>query len=198
MATVYLADDLKHERKVVLRALKSVRLSARMCLTAMAVVVGCATAACGILDACGEVRNVEAMIEPDFTATGLVRGVLFLTDGRSGSDDQFSWFVSFAPTNSADSLVTEVHLHQVGTDNVLYTFPVSVEPRVDPNYFDWQVSTFETSRYQGSQSSVPFDQLYGLVSSNGTYVDVHTVAHPAGAKGRLVVGQSTNWTEYCD
>ena len=101
------------------------------------------------------------------------------------------------PTDNADSLFTDTHLHEAETGDVLYTFPVSVE-RADPQnptLFAWIVSAFETSSYQGS---VPFDVLYELVSSNRTYIDVHTVAHPAGAKGRVVVNASTDWTEFCD
>ena len=173
------------------------RSSARTCLTAMAVVAGCSTVSCGVFDLCGESRNFDAMIEADFTATGAVDGLISMLDSRDDANDQFSWVVFFAPTDSADSLVTDIHLHEAETDDILYTFPVSVE-RADPNnptLFAWIVSSFETSLYRGS---VPFDLVYRLVSSNGTYVDVHTVAHPAGAKARVAVKQSTNWTEYCD
>ena len=174
-----------------------VRSSARARLTAMAVVAGCSTVSCSGFDRCEESRNVDAMTEADSTATGAVEGQVSLLDSRDDNNDQFSWFLIFAPTDSADSLVTDVHLHDAGNDDILYTFPVSVE-RADPQdltVFAWIVSSFETSLYQGS---VPFDQLYGLVSSGGTYVDVHTVAHPTGAKAQIAVTQSTNWTEYCD
>lgn len=163
----------------------------------MAVVAGCSTVSCSVFDRCEESRNLDAMIEADLTATGAVDGPVSLLDSRNDNNDQFSWLVFFAPTDSADSLVTDIHLHEAGNDDILYTFPVSVE-RADPQdltVFAWIVSSFETSLYQGS---VPFDQLYGLVSSGGTYVDVHTVAHPTGAKAQIAVTQSTNWTEYCD
>lgn len=175
---------------------KRARSSARTRFTAMAVVAGCSTVSCGVFDPCGESRNVDAMIEADLTATGAVDGLVFLTDSRDATD-QFAWVVFFAPTASADSVVTDIHLHEAQTDDILYTFPVSLE-RADPTnpiLFAWIVSSFETSPYQGT---VPFDLLYRLVSSHGTYVDVHTVAHPAGAKARLVVTQSTDWREYCD
>ena len=68
------------------------------------------TASCGLVDPCGESRNFDAMIEADSRATGAVDGLVSLTDSRSNGNDQFSWIVFFAPTNSADSLVTDVHL----------------------------------------------------------------------------------------
>ena len=141
------------------------------------------TASCGLVDPCGESRNFDAMIEANSRATGAVDGLVSLTDSRSNGNDQFSWIVFFAPTNSADSLVTDVHLHERVTDDILHTLPVSVERADPPNLtlFAWIVSSPESSLYRGS---VPFDQFYGLVSRNGTYIDVHTVAHPAGAKGR--------------
>ena len=126
-------------------------------------------------------------------ATGAVEGAVSLIDSRNDTYDQFSWLVLFAPTNSADSLVTDVHLHQTGTDDLLYTFPVSVH-RALPNVFDWMVSESGTSLYRGSQSSVPFDLLYELVSSDGTYIDVHTAAHPVGARGPVAVTSDTGWT----
>ena len=49
-----------------------------------------------------------------------------------------------------------------------------------------------------SGGSVPFDLLYGLVSSDGTYIDVHPAAHPAGARGRVTVTNSSDWFEVCD
>ena len=155
------------------------------------------TAACGLVDPCGESRNVDAMIEADSRATGAVDGLVSLLDSRDDGNDQFSWIVFFAPTNSADSLVTDVHLHERATDDILYTLPVSVE-RADPgnlSLFAWIVSSYETSSYQGSE---PLDRLYGLVSSHRTYVDVHTVPHPTGAKGGVAVRQSTDWTQHCD
>ena len=137
-------------------------------------------------------RSVSGMIEADLSATGAVDGTFGLLDSLHDDDprfpDEFSWDVNFAPTNSADSLVTDVHLHEAATDDILYTFSVSVERNpADPDVFARIVSlnprvprsiSDRPARYQGS---VPFDLLYGLVGSDGTYIDVHTVAHPAGA-----------------
>ena len=81
------------------------------------------TASCGLVDPCGESRNFDAMIEADSRATGAVDGLVSLTDSRSNGNDQFSWIVFFAPTNSADSLVTDVHLHERATDDILHTLP---------------------------------------------------------------------------
>ena len=210
MATVYLADDLKHERKVALKVLKPARSSARKCVTAMAVVAVCSTVSCiGPFAPCPQVtRFVSGMIEADLSATGAVDGTFGLVDSRHDDDprfpDEFSWDVYFAPTNSADSLVTDVHLHEAATDDILYTFPVSVErDPADPDVFAWIVSVNpifpmgldRLATYQGSE---PFDLLYGLVSSDGTYIDVHTVAHPAGARGRVTVTDSHDWVEFCD
>ena len=163
----------------------------------MAVVAVCSVVSCSVFDRCEESRNLDAMIEADLTATGAVDGPVSLLDSRNDNNDQFSWLVFFAPTDSADSLVTDIHLHEGDTDEVLYTFPVSVE-RADPqnpNLFVWNVSSFESSSYLGS---VPFGEFYESVGRNGTYVDVHTVAHPAGARAGLAVTQSTDWREYCD
>ena len=166
----------------------------RTCLTAMAVV----TVSCfGPFDPCTETRYVFAVTGVDFTDTGLVEGSVSWTEHRHDAKHQFTWIVFFAPTDNADSLFTAAHLHEAETDDVLYTFPVSME-RAEPQNparFAWIVSSFETDRYQGS---VPIDRLYELVSSNGTYIDVHTVAHPVGTKARLVVNTSTNWTQDCD
>jgi hypothetical protein len=137
------------------------------------------------------------MIQAAFTGTDAVEGAVSLIDSRNDSYDQFSWLVLFAPTNSADSLVTDVHLHERATGDILHTLPVSMERSdpVNPDRFAWIVSSSESSLYRGS---VPFERFYELVSGGGTYIDVHTVAHPAGAKGRVVVGQSRDWTQYCD
>ena len=112
----------------------------------------------------------------------------------------------FAPTNSVDSLVAAVHVQEAATDDIRLPLSVSVgrkEP-ANPDLFAWIVSlsprvprsiSDRPARYQGS---VPFDLLYGLVGSDGTYIDVHTVAHPAGARGRVVVTGSSDWHELCD
>ena len=170
----------------------------RTCLTAMGVVAGCSIVSCfGPFDPCEESRSVGAFAERDFTATAWIAGDVHLLDSRNNDSDQFTWFVLFTPTDKADSLVTETHLHEAATDDILYSFPVSVERAfpLSPTVFTWQVSSFETSRYRGR---VPFDLLFGLVASNGTYFDVHTVANPAGAKARLVVRGPTDWEEFCD
>ena len=172
--------------------------SARTRFIAMAIVAVCSTVSCfGPFDPCGESRHVSAFAEPDFTATAAVDGPVTLTDSRNDDNDQFTWLVFFAPRDNADSLVTATHLHEAETDDIWYTFPVSMERAdpLNPDRFAWIVSSFETSSYQGG---VQYDLLYELVSGNGTYVDVHTVAHPAGAKGRVVVNTSTDWTEFCD
>ena len=155
------------------------------------------TASCDLVNPCGESRYADAMIEADFTGTGAVEGALSLLDSRNDSYDQFSWLVLFAPTNSADSLVTDVHLHETATGDILHTLPVSMERSdpANPDRFAWIVSDSESSLYRGS---VPFERFYDLVSRSGTYVDVHTVAHPSGARGRVPVGQSSGWVQYCD
>jgi hypothetical protein len=70
----------------------------------LALYLTASTASCGLVDPCRESRNFDAMIEADSRATGEVDGRVFLTDSRDDGNDQFSWFVLFAPTNSADSL----------------------------------------------------------------------------------------------
>jgi hypothetical protein len=145
-------------------------------------------------------RSVSASIEADPSATGAVYGGVTLTDSRHDDDprfpDEFSWGVRFAPTNSADSLFTDVHMHELATDDILLTLPVS-GPRhttlSDPDLY-WVVSSPRSGSYQ---SSVPFDVLYRFVRVDSTYIDVHTVAHPAGARGRVTATSFTNWTEMC-
>ena len=155
------------------------------------------TASCDLVNPCGESRYADAMIQANSTGTGAVEGAVSLLDSRNDSYDQFSWLVLFAPTNGADSLVTDVHLHDRATGDILHSLPVSMERAdpVNPDRFAWIVSSSESSLYRGS---VPFERFYDLVSGSGTYVDVHTVAHPRGATGRVPVGQSTDWIQYCD
>ena len=206
MAAVYLADDLKHERKVALKVLKPARSSARTRFTAMAVLAGCTTVSCfGPFEPCAEWREVRANAQGDFTATAAADGSVSLKDDRNDDDSHFLWFVSYATTDAADPLVTDSHLHEAETDDVLYSFPVSVERApveraqpADPTWFHWDVSSGISRGELVSGQAVPFDLLYGLVSSGGTYLDVHTVAHPAGVRAPLAINVSTNWIQDCD
>ena len=197
MATVYLADDLKHERKVALKVLKPTRSSARTRFTAMAVVAGCSTVSClGPFSInCSTTRVATGGTVRDLTATAVIEASVRLTEHRYKDNHRFTWEINIRPTDSADSLFTAVHLHEAETDDILYTFPLSVERSSD---LTWDVSWYHaglgTDLYLGS---VPFALLYELVGSGGTYIDVHTVAHPEGAKAALS-GSSSLWEKDCD
>ena len=152
--------------------------------------VSFAAACVGPLDRCSEYRDLEAFV------TGSVTGRVTLTESRD-TYDQFTWILFFTPMDPTDQSVTAIHLHEDGmgpTERVLYTFPPQVE-QADPNFPDLRISTFEESRYSGI---VPFDELFGLVRTGRTHIDVHTVAHPEGVRGQVEVAQFTDWTEVCD
>ena len=168
--------------------------------TAMAVVGCCSTVSCfGPFDPCSEWREVRANAQGDFTATAAVNGTVSLKDARNDDESHFGWFVSYATMDDTAPLVTDSHLHEAETDDVLYTFPVSVERGLpDAIWFHWDVSSGISRGELVSGQAVPFDLLYGLVSSGGTYLDVHTVAHPAAVRAPLADIASTNWIQDCD
>ena len=165
---------------------------------ALAIAAGCSMISCGALDRCGQSRNLRATIVQSSTATGELDGWLSLSESRDGKH-RLSWALFFTGESGAKPQVTEVHLHPVGSDEVLYSFPVSVE-RADSQAPEssWILSPKNpSSSYNGS---VPFSRLFGLVSSDQAYVDVHDLARgdAADAGVAVVAGSQTGWRKYCD
>ena len=110
---------------------------------------------------------------------------------RATSAREVLWFVG---SGLERGRVTAVHVHEVGTNRLLFDIPLT-SPAAPP-YVITQV--FTRRPYAGS---VSWTDLYDSVGSERAYVDVHTTDHPGGQlRGALRVetpGWQTFTRAYC-
>jgi hypothetical protein len=96
------------------------------------------------------------------------------------------WFAG-SSLNRAD--VTAVHVHEEGTDRLLFTFPL--EPTQAPAFVITQV--FTRRPYTGP---VAWNELYELIGNDRAYVDVHTTSHPGGQLRGPLRRENANWQTF--
>lgn len=105
---------------------------------------------------------------------------------KATSAREIMWFVSSGLTRSG---VTAVHLHETGSGRLLYTIPI--DPGSAPSNVITQV--FTRQPYDGA---VDFEEVYELVGTGRTYVDVHTSAHPDGQLRGTLQAQGDSWQTF--
>jgi hypothetical protein len=96
------------------------------------------------------------------------------------------WFVESSLTRSR---VTAIHVHEIGSNRLLYTVPI--ESMSGPPNVITQV--FTRQPYSGP---VEFTELYELVGNERTYIDVHTLDHPAGQLRGTLKPENPNWSNF--
>ena len=162
----------------------------------------CIVAGCAALSGClglsgpdckDELRGLTAIaaltsVAPDAAPGDTGTAQLNLHEARdhtskSTSARELSWFVGSGLDRSG---VTAVHVHEEGTARLLFTIPL--ETPTGPPYVITQI--FTRRAYTGPTS---WSEIYELVGSQRTYIDVHTTEFPDGELRGALSPQNANW-----
>lgn len=105
---------------------------------------------------------------------------------KATAERGLTWFVG---SGLARTGVTAVHVHEQGTDRLLFEIPIG--PLDGPAFVIAQV--FTRRPYTGS---VDWAEVYQLIGTEKTYVDVHTNQHPNGQLRGTLRPENANWTAF--
>ena len=95
----------------------------------------------------------------------------------------------FAGSGLDRSQVTAVHVHEAVSDRLLFNIPI--DSAFGPRYVITQV--FTRRPYTGPED---FANLYELIGTGRTYVDVHTIDQPMGRLRGVLQPDFPNWRTF--
>ena len=133
-------------------------------------------------------RLTSTAAQPLASDTGTAR--ISLHEGRVAATGATSYrdIMWFAGSGLTRNGVTAVHVHETGTDRLLFNVPL--DPASGPPYVITQV--FTRRPYTGA---VSFTELYDLLGTERSYVDVHTANGATQLRG-VLRPENANWQTF--
>ena len=114
-----------------------------------------------------------------------------LSEGRNAQSGATSYrdVTRFVGSGLTRSRVTAIHVHEQGTDRLLFSIPIDTTS--GPPYVITQ--TFTRQPYAGATI---WTELYELMGNERTYVDVHTLDSPNGQLRGVLRREYPNWRDF--